>query len=131
MYGVGHLEELDVRTVSREVLVQWDCQLIINAWQTGLPSLDTILSAQIRNILAHYERLLGHALPVNIARQNVDGSEMEFANMLVEDANNDALSYTECEWYGWWLHTWPHWQYPRRPHVRTQVNNRRIAWERP
>jgi protein transport protein SEC24 len=59
--------------------------------------LETLLSAQVRNLLAHYERLLGHALPVLTCRQSVDGTEIEFANMLVEDTNNDALSYTECE----------------------------------
>lgn len=36
-------------------------------------------------------------VPVVIARQNLDGTEMEFANMLFEDSNNDALAYTECE----------------------------------
>jgi protein transport protein SEC24 len=41
--------------------------------------------------------MLGHDLPVIIARQNVDGTEVEFANMLVEDANNDALSYANCK----------------------------------
>lgn len=36
-------------------------------------------------------------VPVVIARQNLDGTEMEFANMLFEDSNNDALAYTECK----------------------------------
>lgn len=65
--------------------------------QTSLPKIPSYLSTQLRNILAHHARLAGHELPVVIARQNMDGSEVEFANMLVEDSNNDALSYTECE----------------------------------
>jgi protein transport protein SEC24 len=40
---------------------------------------------------------MDHELPVIIARQNMDGTEVEFANMLMEDSNNDALSYTDCE----------------------------------
>jgi len=27
----------------------------------------------------------------------MDGMEIEFANSLIEDSNNDALSYTDCE----------------------------------
>jgi hypothetical protein len=27
----------------------------------------------------------------------MDGMEIEFANHLVEDSNNDALSYTDCK----------------------------------
>jgi hypothetical protein len=65
--------------------------------QTSLPKLPTYLSTQVRNIVAHHARLMNHELPVVIARQNMDGTEVEFANMLVEDSNNDALSYTDCE----------------------------------
>ena len=42
------------------------------------------------------ERIIGHPLPVLIVRQNHDGMEIDFANMLVEDSNNDALTYTDC-----------------------------------
>jgi protein transport protein SEC24 len=78
LYGVEALEELDVR-------------------MTRLPKLPTLLSTQIRNILTHLERVIGHTLPVIPVRQNMDGMEIEFANQLVEDSNNDALSYTDCE----------------------------------
>jgi protein transport protein SEC24 len=78
LYGVDVPEELDVR-------------------MTRLPKLPTLLSTQIRNILTHLERLTGHTLPLIIVRQNMDGMEIEFANQLVEDSNNDALSYTDCE----------------------------------
>ncbi|WVQ86219.1 hypothetical protein IAT38_008387 [Cryptococcus sp. DSM 104549] len=76
LYGVENLEELDVR-------------------MTRLPKLPTLLSTQIRNILTHLERIADHPLPVMIVRQNMDGIEIEYANQLVEDSNNDALSYTD------------------------------------
>ena len=64
--------------------------------QTRLPKLPTLLSTQLRNLLTHMERIIGHPLPVLIVRQNHDGMEIDFANMLVEDSNNDALTYTDC-----------------------------------
>ena len=70
--------------------------MTILSGQTGLPKLPTLLSTQLRNVLTHLERIIGHSLPVLIVRQNMDGAELEFANMLVEDSNNDALSYTDC-----------------------------------
>lgn len=41
------------------------------------------------------QRRGGRRLPLYLARQNIDGIEVEFSNMLVEDANNDALSYVD------------------------------------
>jgi protein transport protein SEC24 len=64
---------------------------------SSLPRLPTRLSVQVRNILAHFSELAGRELPVILARQNADGSELDFANMLVEDKNNGELSYPDCE----------------------------------
>ncbi|KAG8926225.1 COPII coat Sec23p-Sfb3p heterodimer component [Tulasnella sp. 418] len=61
-----------------------------------LPELPTRLSIQVRNLIAHEEtRRGGRTVPFLIARQNMDASEMEFANMLVDDRNNDAMSYID------------------------------------
>ena len=61
-------------------------------WQTTLPDLPTRLSAQMRNILSYFEERTGRSLPVLIARQNIDGTEIEFSNMLIEDSNNEQVS---------------------------------------
>ncbi|ORX40834.1 hypothetical protein BD324DRAFT_678254 [Kockovaella imperatae] len=76
IYGAESLQELDIRI-------------------TRLPKLPTLLSTQLRNIITHLEGIVGHTLPVIMVRQNMDGTEIEFANMLVEDSNNDALSYAD------------------------------------
>ncbi|WVF67842.1 hypothetical protein IAT40_002603 [Kwoniella sp. CBS 6097] len=76
LFGVDNLQDIDVR-------------------MTRLPKLPTLLSTQLRNIITHLERIIDHSLPVLIVRQNMDGMEIEFANQLVEDSNNDAHSYTD------------------------------------
>ncbi|SCV67581.1 BQ2448_5192 [Microbotryum intermedium] len=76
LYGADSLEELDTR-------------------MTSLPVLPTLLSTQVRNILALFERQAGgKVFSVLIARQNIDGTEIEFSNMLVEDSNNEQVSGT-------------------------------------
>ncbi|GAA5990972.1 hypothetical protein JCM10908_000105 [Rhodotorula pacifica] len=77
LYGVDSLDELDPR-------------------KSTLPVLSTRLSAQLRNILAYFESRAGTGCtPVLLARQNIDGTEFEFSNMLVEDSNNEQLSYVD------------------------------------
>ena len=77
LYGVTSLDELDPR-------------------MTSLPVLPTPLSQQVRNIVQGLAEQHGKiSLQVVIARQNRDGMEVEFANNLVEDQNNDAMSYVD------------------------------------
>nr|CDI55375.1 related to Protein transport protein Sec24C [Melanopsichium pennsylvanicum 4] len=75
LYGVSSLEEVDAR-------------------MTRLPKLPTELSKQVRAIVESFGLQRNKPeLPVLIARQNRDGTEVELANSLVEDQNNDAMSY--------------------------------------
>ena len=76
LYAVENLDELDTRMAS-------------------LPALPTRLSTQLRNVLSYYAlQRGGKKLPVLIARQNIDGTEVEFSNMLVEDANKSVFFFS-------------------------------------
>lgn len=77
LYGVSSLEEVDPR-------------------MTTLPKLPTQLSKQVRAIVASFAaQRQKSTMPVLIARQNRDASEVEAANMLVEDENNGAMSMVD------------------------------------
>lgn len=61
-----------------------------------LPVLETHLNAQVRNLLQYISSIRGSkAATIQLARQGLDGSEYEFARMLVEDRNNEQQSYVD------------------------------------
>ena len=78
---------------------------------SALPPLPTHLSAQARNLLAYWGGCSpgaagsaaaragvgapGAGPPLQIARQGLDGAELEFARLLVEDRNGEAQSYVD------------------------------------
>ncbi|KAI8447533.1 Sec23/Sec24 trunk domain-containing protein [Phakopsora pachyrhizi] len=78
LFGVRSLEELEPTKNYR------------------IPRLNTKLSEQVRTLMKHYNAHKGEiGNCLMICRQNVDSSELEFANLLVEDQNNDAMSYVD------------------------------------
>ncbi|KAL4254614.1 hypothetical protein ABKN59_005186 [Abortiporus biennis] len=72
-----------------------DDVLKVDRTMTELPRFDTLLSTQVNNILSHRFRQRGYSPKFMIARQNMDGAELEFSDMLVEDQNNAAMSYLD------------------------------------
>lgn len=61
-----------------------------------LPILDTQLNAQVRNLIQFMLGCRGSkAAAIQLSRQGLDGSEFEYARMLVEDRNNEAQSYVD------------------------------------
>lgn len=68
----------------------------LDANLNALPVLETLLNAQVRNILLHLEAQRGSkGLAIQLARQGLDGAEFEFARLLYEDRNGEATSYVD------------------------------------
>ncbi|KAK2731814.1 COPII coat Sec23p-Sfb3p heterodimer component [Myotisia sp. PD_48] len=71
---------------------------------SSLPVLETHLNAQVRNLLRYLGGIRGSkATTIQLARQGLDGSEYEFARLLLEDRNNEAQSYVD-----WLVHLHRH-----------------------
>ncbi|KAL2381532.1 hypothetical protein RJZ90_003886 [Blastomyces dermatitidis] len=63
---------------------------------SSIPLLETHLNAQVRNIIQYLSTIRGSkSVTIQLARQGIDGSEYEFARLLLEDRNNDAQSYVD------------------------------------
>ncbi|KAL1311059.1 hypothetical protein AAFC00_001269 [Neodothiora populina] len=68
----------------------------LDPFLSSVPVLDTLLNAQVRNILQYMEINRGSkALTIQMARQGLDGAEYEFARLLYEDRNGEAQSYVD------------------------------------
>ncbi|CAG8583784.1 1871_t:CDS:10 [Diversispora eburnea] len=76
VFGVDSVEQIDPK--------------IIN-----LPVLENPTSTQIRSIIAYLQSQRPKYLSLKIARMQIDPSELEFNSLLVEDENNNAMSYVD------------------------------------
>ncbi|WAQ81729.1 hypothetical protein PtA15_2A40 [Puccinia triticina] len=79
LFGVTSLEALDPKLFAAR-----------------LPKRPAPLSIKVRRLLKTFDLRRGdRALPLLVSRQSLDSTEFEFANLLVEDQNNDAMSYVD------------------------------------
>ncbi|KAG0229526.1 COPII coat Sec23p-Sfb3p heterodimer component [Actinomortierella wolfii] len=76
VFGVSALEQVDIT-------------------QRELPVLETPTSMQLRAVQAYVQSQRGKCLGLTIVRQGLDQLELEFSEQLVEDKNNEALSYVD------------------------------------
>ncbi|KAK9760738.1 COPII coat Sec23p-Sfb3p heterodimer component [Basidiobolus ranarum] len=76
VFGVASLQELDPRIRT-------------------IPELDNPMSKRIRALVDHLQKGRVRYPVLQIVRQSMDQVELEFANLLVEDKNNDNMSYVD------------------------------------
>ncbi|KAK3818887.1 MAG: Sec23/Sec24 trunk domain-containing protein [Benniella sp.] len=67
----------------------------IHPEQRQLPELNTTTSSQLRELRSYMQRQRPRFMDLIIVRQGMDQSELEFSNLLVEDQNNEAMSYVD------------------------------------
>ncbi|KAF9921778.1 COPII coat Sec23p-Sfb3p heterodimer component [Linnemannia zychae] len=60
-----------------------------------LPEIDTHTSSQLRMIRTYIQSQRARYLDLTIVRQGKDQAELDFSNLLVEDKNNEAMSYVD------------------------------------
>ncbi|KAF9090400.1 COPII coat Sec23p-Sfb3p heterodimer component, partial [Mortierella sp. GBA35] len=60
-----------------------------------LPELETQTSSQLRMIRTYLQAQRAKYLDLTIVRQGKDQAELDFSNLLVEDKNNEAMSYVD------------------------------------
>lgn len=88
----------------------------LDANTSSLPVMETHLNAQVRNILQYLSTIRGSkAVTIQLARQGIDGSEYEFARLLLEDRNNEAQSYID-----WLVHVHRQIQYELGGHRKRE-----------
>jgi len=66
----------------------------VDSRQPALPNIDSPESVQIRKIIGAIQSQRAWNMPVRIVRQQLD-MELDFANLLAEDKNNDQMSYVD------------------------------------
>ncbi|KAF9158383.1 COPII coat Sec23p-Sfb3p heterodimer component [Actinomortierella ambigua] len=76
VFGVSALEQVDIT-------------------QRELPVLETATSMQLRAIVNYVQSQRGKCLGLTLVRQGLDQLELEFSEQLVEDKNNEAMSYVD------------------------------------
>lgn len=76
VFGVDRIEAIDIR-------------------QRLLPTLPSPPSQQARAVINSVLIKYGKIMPLQIVRQGLDPHELEFMNWMVEDKNNDGLSYVD------------------------------------
>ncbi|PKK64784.1 hypothetical protein RhiirC2_665880 [Rhizophagus irregularis] len=82
----------------------------INSKLYSLPELENPTSIRIRSIISYLQTQRSKYLRLTIARMQIDATEIEFHNLLVEDENNGAMSYVD---YLCYIHK----------QIQTEVNN--------
>ncbi|KAF9434857.1 COPII coat Sec23p-Sfb3p heterodimer component [Entomortierella beljakovae] len=91
-FGVQTLDEVNPdQRLTIELLTSPHSLLL----KRQLPELDTETSSKLRMIRTYLQAQRARYLDLVIVRQGKDQSELEFSNLLVEDKNNEAMSYVD------------------------------------